>query len=118
MTSEKIVNWTQEQTAELVNAYAVEKDTAKLAELFSRSQRSIVAKLVTEKVYQKAETAKTKITTKAGLLVEVEDALGLDRGVLASLDKGSKESLQALHEVVTKHLALGDSSAWLSSKTE
>jgi hypothetical protein len=59
-----------------------------------------VAKLVTEKVYQKVETAKTKTTTKAGLLVEVEDLLGLDRGVLASLDKGSKEALQALRNAV------------------
>lgn len=103
MNSEKNqVNWTDEQTSELVNAYQAEKDTAKLAELFGRSQRSIIAKLVTEKVYQKAETAKAKGQTKAQLIVEIERACGLPEGILVSLDKGSKEALLALHAAVNK----------------
>lgn len=101
MNSEKTqVNWTDEQTSELVNAYQDEKDTAKLAELFGRSQRSIIAKLVTEKVYQKAETAKAKGQTKAQLIASIEEVLDLPKGILTSLDKGSKEALLALQAAV------------------
>lgn len=101
MNSEKNqVNWTDEQTSELVNAYQAEKDTAKLAELFGRSQRSIIAKLVTEKVYQKAETAKAKGQTKAQLIAAIEEVMDMPTGILTSLDKGSKEALLALHKAV------------------
>ena len=101
MNSEKNqVNWTDEQTSELVNAYQAEKDTAKLAELFGRSQLSIIAKLVTEKVYQKAETAKVKGATKAQLIASIEEVMDMPTGILTSLDKASKEALLALHKAV------------------
>lgn len=101
MNSEKTqINWTEAQTAELVNAYKDQKDTNVLAERFKRSQRSIVAKLVTEKVYQKAETAKTKGQTKSEVIGDLEKWLQLPEGILSSLDKGSKESLLALQDTV------------------
>lgn len=101
MNSEKTqVNWTQEQTADLVNAYKDEKDTAVLAARFGRTQRSIIAKLVTEKAYEKAETAKTKGATKAQLIASIEEVLNLPAGILTSLDKGSKEALLAMQAAV------------------
>ena len=103
MASEKIVNYTEAQTAELVEAYkasATEATVAAFAAKFNKTTRSIVAKLSREGVYvakdkAKGETA-VKAATKADLVAQLETMFDLASGTLASLEKGSKDALEAL----------------------
>lgn len=103
MASEKTVNYTEAQTAELVQAYkaeATEATIAAFAAKYGKTVRSIVAKLSREGVYEakgktKGATA-AKAATKAELTKAAETYLGLEAGVLESLEKGSKTALEAL----------------------
>lgn len=100
MTANAQVNWTDAQTVDLVNAYATDKDLDALAARFSRSKRSIIAKLVTEKVYVKPEAPTPSPRTKGQIILEIEQLLNLEAQTLSTLEKGSKEALQALYQSV------------------
>lgn len=104
MNIEKSVNYTDAQTAELVEAYKASPTVEiinQYAELFDKSPRSIVAKLTHEGVYQaKARNSTTKSQTKAELVASLEASLNLNQGILASLDKATRESLMALDKAV------------------
>ena len=109
MASEKTVNYTEAQTAELVEAYkasATEATVAAFAAKFGKTTRSIVAKLSREGVYV-AKTAKAeavaKAATKADLVKALEDAFDLAEGTLESLEKGSKAALEALVAAAQSH---------------
>ena len=65
----KTVNYTAEQTVEIVTAYQAGETVEALAERFQKSVRSIVAKLSREGVYKKKE-----YTTKNGEKVVKKDA--------------------------------------------
>lgn len=102
MASDKSVNYTEAQTAELVEAYkadATEATVNMFAEKFGKTTRSIVAKLVQAKVYV-PKTAKVegtaKTATKADLVSALEMEFNLKTGILESLEKGSKTALEAL----------------------
>ena len=98
----KTVNYTAEQTAELVSAYVANPTTetvAMFAETFGKSVRSIVAKLSREGVYKKAEyvtksgdkpVAKESLADAIGSILKLSDA---DRDSLA---KANKRALQAV----------------------
>lgn len=98
-------NYTDAMTAELVTAYTA-NPTAETIEAFAtkfgKNVKSVIAKLVSEKVYvaKDAKTAKAPRATKAEMLSAVERMLGLDMGALESLDKGSVEAIKALVEAV------------------
>lgn len=107
MASDKSVNYTEAQTAELVEAYkadATEATVNMFAEKFGKTARSIVAKLVQAKVYV-PKTAKvegvTKTVTKADLVNALECKFNLEAGSLESLEKGSKAALEALVAAAT-----------------
>ena len=102
MASEKTVNYTEAQTAELVEAYkadATKATVAAVAAKFGKTTRRIMAKLSREGVYvaqdAKAKTG-AKATTKAHLVDSLEVMFDLTKGTLATLEKGSKEALEAL----------------------
>jgi hypothetical protein len=96
--TDKTVNYTDDQTVELVNRYQAGEAVEALAEAFGKSTRSIVAKLSREKVYvAKSKAAGTGRVTKAILINELADRAGVDREVLESLEKASVEALQVLH---------------------
>lgn len=108
MASEKTVNYTEAQTAELVEGFkadATEATVKAFAEKFGKSTRSIVAKLSREGVYVAKEKTKgegaAKAATKAELVKRVEMALDLEAGTLESLEKGSKAALEVLAAAVT-----------------
>lgn len=110
MASEKTVNYTEAQTAELVEGYKASPTEATVkafAEAFGKTTRSVVAKLSREGVYVAKDKAKTEgaakatTTTKADLVKRVEAALDLEAGVLESLEKGSKNALEVLVAAVT-----------------
>jgi hypothetical protein len=106
MASEKVQNYTAEQTKQLVQSYQTGEFTLEqLAADFGKSVRSVVAKLSTEKVYaRKPDASGVKRATKEQLVDQLAGQLGLTGTVLASLEKATKEALVALTEAVSKLL--------------
>ena len=99
------INYTDEQTTELVNAYQQGEAVEALAERFQKSVRSIVAKLSREGVYQPKTKAKgAGRVTKAALVQYLEEMLQLDPQVLQSLEKAQISALQALAAAITNRV--------------
>ena len=97
--SEKVVNYTAEQTAELKAAYVAEptaETVAAFAEKFGKTVKSVVAKLSREGVYVKKEY-KTKTGEKPVKKDAHADAIGavlrLSEGEIESLTKANKSAL-------------------------
>ena len=98
-----VVNYTPEQTAELVTGYTEGLTVETLAEQFGKSARSIIAKLSREGVY------KAKVyTTKAGEPSIKKDAhadaigsiLNLSEPEIESLTKANKSALRKIFEAL------------------
>ena len=97
--AKKAVNYTAEQTTEIVTAYQAGETVEALAERFNKSVRSIVAKLSREGVYKKKE-----YTTKTGEKVIKKDThadaigaiLELPENDIESLTKANKNALKAI----------------------
>ena len=105
MTTATQVNYTDEQTVELVQAYQAGEAVEALAERFQKSVRSIVAKLSREGVYQAKTKAKgTGRVTKAALIQYLEELLQLDPQSLQTLEKGSLTELQLLATALTNRI--------------
>lgn len=99
------INYTDEQTTELVNAYQQGEAVEALAERFQKSVRSIVAKLSREGVYQPKTKAKgAGRVTKAALVQYLEEMLQLDPQSLQSLEKAQTAQLQALATAITNRV--------------
>ncbi len=96
MASEKTVNYTAEQEAELVARYQAGETVEQLAEAFGKGVRSVVAKLARAGVYKAKEKAVSVRATKAQMLTQIEAKLELATGTLASLEKGEKAAIEAL----------------------
>jgi hypothetical protein len=98
--AEKIVNYTDEQTSTMLEAYLsnpTRETVETLAVEFGKSVRSIVAKLSREGVYQKAApVTKTgePVTRKDDLADRLAAACGLTEAEADSLTKASKTALQ------------------------
>ena len=102
MAATKPATYTEAQTAELTAAYILEPNEITVQEFalkFSKSVRSIVAKLSREGVYKAKER-----TRKEGFAVqkkdETADAIGkilnLDEASVDSLAKANRKALQAI----------------------
>lgn len=99
----KTINYTAEQTVEIVAGYQAGETVEALAERFQKSVRSIVAKLSREGVYKKKE-----YKTKNGETVVKKDAhadaigaiLGLAENDVESLTKCNKAALRAIFEAL------------------
>ena len=99
----KTVNYTPEQTAQIVADYQAGVTVEAIALALGKSARSIVAKLSREKVYKKKE-----YVTKSGETVikkdEVSDyigqALGLNEADVTSLTKANKTALKAIADFI------------------
>ena len=95
----KTVNYTSEQTAEMVSAYAAnptQETVVFFAEKFGKTVRSVVAKLSREKVY----VAKTYVSKTGDAVVkkdETADAIGavlkMTEAEVTSLAKANKTAL-------------------------
>tara|TARA_R110000737_G_scaffold243598_2_gene254677 strand:- start:111 stop:488 length:378 start_codon:yes stop_codon:yes gene_type:complete len=92
-------NYTDEMVEAMVADYEANPtpDTvAKLSEEFSKSTRSIVAKLVREGVYKAApRVTKTgaPVIRKSDLVAQINETLGVE---LITLEKASKQDLESL----------------------
>lgn len=97
MTTETKVNYTDTQTAELVQQYQNGVAVEQLAEQLGKTVRSIVAKLSREGVYRaKSKTSAARVT-KAELVLGLASLLAIeDPSVLESLEKCSHEALSIL----------------------
>ena len=97
--SEKIANYTQEQTVQMVALYQAGTTVEVLAETMGKSVRSIVAKLSREKVYV-AKSYTTKTGEPAVKKDTVADAIGavlqLTESETESLTKANKTALQKI----------------------
>ena len=99
----KTVNYTAEQTAQIVGAYTAGESVESIAQGLGKSVRSIVAKLSREGVYKKKE-----YKTKTGESVVKKDAhadaigaiLGLPENDVESLTKANKAALRAIFEAL------------------
>ena len=95
----KTVNYTPEQTAQMVADYQAGATVESIAESMGKTVRSVVAKLSREKVYQ----AKTYVS-KTGKPVVKKDAhadaigavLGLTESEIDSLTKANKTALEKI----------------------
>ena len=109
----KTVNYTPEQTAELVEAYMQSvtdelraSTVAHYANLWGKSVKSITAKLVRENVYQKAEKTGKKGGVKKG---EIANAIGavlrLSENEISSLEKANMTALTKVWDFLKNHPA-------------
>ena len=108
MTKAKTVNYTAEQTAELVAAYIGAENpegraavVAAMAESFGKSAASIRAKLVREKVYIKpVNTGKKNGLTKGDLVERISELTETPADVLDSLSKATMFALNRIVETL------------------
>ena len=96
MTTEKIVNYTAEQTSQAVQDYLAGTSVELIAVRLGKTVRSVVAKLSREKVYvAKAKVAGARVT-KADLVAKIAAKAGVEVATLASLEKATHEALELL----------------------
>jgi hypothetical protein len=98
----KVVNYTAEQTSALVAAYvaAPEKATVEaMAAKLGKTTKSVVAKLVREGVYKKAERkAKdgSPVVHKNALVQQIADEIGVTSDKLDGLESAPKNALKLI----------------------
>lgn len=97
MATEKTVNYTEAQVKELVETYTADKteETVKaLAEKFGKSTRSVIAKLVKERVYvSKAKEAGKRAMLKSEMVTKLAELTGATEEQLESLEKANGTAL-------------------------
>jgi hypothetical protein len=93
----KVVNYTPEQEAQLVDQYQAGMSKEEIAAMLGKSVRSVVAKLSRLGLYQaKAAKAGEIRVSKAGLVATIEARYGKEPGTFAELEKLTKATLTAL----------------------
>ena len=100
----KIVNYTPEQTLQMVAQYQSGITAEQIAEMMGKSLRSVVAKLSREKVYQKkAYATKTgeAVVKKDTVADFIGEALRLSEADTESLTKANKVALKAIADFIT-----------------
>ena len=101
----KTVNYTPEQTTQMVMDYQAGVAVESIAEALNKSVRSIVAKLSREGVYKKKEyVTKTgeQVVKKDAWADYIGEALGLTEADTDSLAKANKTALAKIAEFI-KH---------------
>lgn len=98
MASEKTVNYTAEQEAELAARYQAGETVEALAEAFGKGVRSVIAKLSRLGVYKAKAKAKahSERVTKADLVAQAANLAGVELATFASFEKADKGALEAL----------------------
>jgi len=98
------VNYTAEQTAQLVNDYRGGATVEALAAALGKSVKSVVAKLVREGEYKSKAKQATRKITKAEQVAYIEELLGVPVGSLESLQKASQAALDTLTVTLTNKI--------------
>ncbi len=112
MPTIKNVNYSVEQTAEMVSAYVANptaETVAVFAEKFGKSVRSVVAKLSREKVYV-SKTYETKKGEKPVKKDSMADAIGsvlkLTEAEIESLTKANKTALAKIFSALANSVPI------------
>ena len=99
----KTVNYTPEQTLQMVAQYQSGITAEQIAEMMGKSVRSVVAKLSREKVYV-AKTYATKtgeaVIKKDTVADYIGEQLGLSESDTESLTKANKVALKAIADFI------------------
>lgn len=99
----KTVNYTPEQTAQMVADYQAGVTVEAMALTLGKTVRSVVAKLSREKVY-KAKTYVSKsgeaVVKKDSVADYIGEALGLTEADTESLTKANKNALKAVADFI------------------
>lgn len=101
--AEKVVNYTPEQTAQMVTDYTSGVTVESIAESLGKTVRSVVAKLSREGVYKKKEyVSKTgeKPVKKDAHADAIGAILRLSEGEIDSLTKANKSVLAKIFEAL------------------
>lgn len=101
--AEKVVNYTPEQTAQMVADYSAGVTVESIAESLGKTVRSVVAKLSREGVYRKKEyVSKTgeKPVKKDVHADAIGAVLGLSEGEIDSLTKANKSALVKIFQAL------------------
>lgn len=110
--TDKVANYTAEQTASLVAAYvaAPTMETVKvLADQYGKTVRSIVAKLAKEKVYvSKAKEAGKRAMLKSEMVAELASLTGATEEQLESLEKATGPALMVVLEALRRASEQGE----------
>lgn len=93
---EKIVNYTAEQTSEMVEAYQAGQTVEAIASKLGKTVRSVVAKLSREKVYVAKSKGASSRVTKAELVGRIAALIGVEAIELVSFEKATHEALELL----------------------
>jgi hypothetical protein len=107
----KVVNYTPEMTAEIVETYTAEatRETVEaLAAKFGKTARSIVAKLSREGVYKKAEYVGKngeKPETKEAKVAKIAALVGVPAEKMAGLEAATKVTLDLIVAALTAKVA-------------
>lgn len=97
MATEKVANYTAEQTVELVAGYTAGETVEALASKFGKTVRSVVAKLSKEGVYvSKSKEAGKRSMLKAEMVAEIAALVGKSEEQLESLEKATGPALMAV----------------------
>lgn len=105
LTAKASGNYSEEMIATMTERYTANPNRATvdaLAEQFDKTARSVISKLSTLGIYQKAERVTKRgepIIKKEVYIAQIQDALGIE---LASFDKMTKADLQNLADLVSK----------------
>ena len=94
------VNYTEEQTAKIVEGYKQGETVEALAELVGKSTRSVVAKLVREGVYQAKTRTVGARPSKATIIAQIAQHTNSNPVSLAGLEKAPREALESLLEAL------------------
>ena len=103
MAATKVVNYTPEQTKQIVEDYTSGVSVEQIADAMGKSVRSIVAKLSREGVYKKKEyVGKTgeKPVKKDAHADAIGAILQLPENDVESLTKANKSALRAIFEAL------------------
>ena len=97
MMTDKPVNYTPEQTAQLVANYKAGATVETLATMFGKTTRSVVAKLSREGVYQaKGKASGVTRVKKAELVDAIANRVGVAPETFDSLEKANHEVLEVI----------------------
>jgi len=95
--TDKTVNYTPEQTAQLVANYKAGATVETLATMFGKTTRSVVAKLSREGVYQaKGKTSGVTRVKKSELVDRIASLCSATPEAFDSLEKANHEVLEAI----------------------
>lgn len=95
MTSKTVVQYTPEQTEQIVSAYTSGQTIEQIALTVGKSTRSVIAKLSREGVYvTKAKASTATRVTKAMLVALIASKVGASEEAVESLEKATHEALE------------------------